>query len=88
MNRQDDQGEETLPGFGDYRPEVVPEKEGAFQREIAHPLTFFVILQKYYNRAPEQELQWCSKTLCSLFTSVSQVNTCLKYVILQFKVFD
>lgn len=57
MNRQEDQGAETLPGFGDYRPEDVLEKEGAFQREISHPLTFFVILQKYYNCVPEQELQ-------------------------------
>ena len=64
------------------------EKEAAFQRELSHPLPFFVILQKYHNRAPEQELQRCSEILCSLSAFVIQGNTCLKYVILQFKVFD
>jgi hypothetical protein len=70
------------------RPESVLEKEAAFQRELSHPLPFFVTLQKYHNCAPEQELQRCSEILCGLSAFVIQGNTRLKYVILQFKVFD
>lgn len=69
-------------------PESVLGKDVAFQREISHPLPFFVILEKYHNCAPEQELQRCSEILCGLSAFVTQGNTCLKYVILQFKLFD
>lgn len=63
-------------------------KQLPLREERSRPLTFFVISQKYCNCASEQEVQWCSKILCGLFTFVTEVNTCLKYVILQFKGFD